>query len=260
MNKKIILIILFFNFFYISFSQHKKIIYVDENYKTIDFITYSKKLDSKLFDIAIASNDTATFKKLRFSEFYGNLNSKVKNQFKKIINKRYKIDTTNIWLIHYIDTIPNIKKMPKESGIEFLDSLNNPTGIFLNNKEFKKKKSHPFKRHKHITSSKDYINRIKQERKRVNKKVNLIHFYNFNKGFPIKTLNSLGYYKDYNNLVSKLFNDKMKMFSVIILYPSGDFYTSKHYYGSSLKEKKLLKTRYFNNQKEKWLNTINKLN
>ncbi|RUA07715.1 MAG: hypothetical protein DSY82_07780 [Flavobacteriia bacterium] len=48
-----------------SYSQTKRIIYADENYKQIDFTEYSKKMKSGLYFFARFENDTAVFKKLR---------------------------------------------------------------------------------------------------------------------------------------------------------------------------------------------------
>lgn len=244
----------------ICVSQHKKIIYVDENYKEINFLTYKKKLQSNLFDIAKVENDTALFKKLRFIEFYGVLKPKIKSQLAKLFNKKYNIDTTKIWLIHYVDFMPNLEKMPEKSGVELLDSLYNPTGIFLNDKEFKKRKCSKA-RHKHITSAKDYISQIDKESREVkNKKVSLLHFYGTNKGFPEEIIKKYNYFQDYKDLIKKLFNDKMKNFSVIILYPNREFYISNFYVGNLKLEKKLVRKSYYNRKKKLWQKRLSKLN
>lgn len=82
--KKNYSIIIFF-FLLTSYAQSKKIIYVDEKFNKINFSDYSKKLRTKLFDIAIFYNDTSTFKKLRYKEFFGTINPRVK----KTINLIY---------------------------------------------------------------------------------------------------------------------------------------------------------------------------
>ena len=260
MKIKIILFIILFNFCQITFSQHKKIIYVDENYKTISFPKYQKKLKSKLFDIALVKTDTAFFKKLRYAEFYGQLNSKIKKQLFLILNKRLSIDTLKTIQIHFIDSVPNTNKLPNESSIEFLDSLNNPTGIFLTNREFKvKHKDYIFKKHRHVQSKKDYIKKIKTEQKKIRKNTELVHLYSLNKGFHEDELKTLKYFKDPNSLIRKLFSDKMKMFKAIIILPNGEFYVSRFSHGSFIKEKKLTKKSYYDKQKKKWLNKLKKV-
>ena len=70
-----------------SFSQHKKIIYADEYFNTINFTYYQKKLSSNLFDIAKIENDTAIIKKLRYASYYGKLKQQqIANYQKYLIN------------------------------------------------------------------------------------------------------------------------------------------------------------------------------
>lgn len=198
-------------------------------------------------------------KKLRYVEFYGKLESTTKNQLFKLLNKRFNIDTSIVWLIHYIDSIPNIDNMPKESGIEFIDSSNKPTGIFLTDKEYKSNyKKYPYRKHKHIFSTNDYLKNISSEKKKVKKNVEFIHFYNYNAGFPEKKLTDLSYFKDPNSLISNLFNDRMKLFKVILIHPNGEFYVSKYKQGHFTKGNKLAKKSFYNRQKKKWLKRINK--
>lgn len=258
MKNSILFYILFSSVIFKINSQHKKIIYVNEAYKITTFLKYKKKLNSKLFDIAIVENDSAIFKKLRYNQYFGKLNKLKKSQLSKLLHKRYKIDSSKVWLIHYIDSIPNIKKMPEESGVEFIDSLGRATGIFLSNKKLKSDyKKHPYTGHMHTQSAKDFIKGIKKEKEKIRNHIELLHFYNFNKGFPTKKLNELKYYEDQQNLISNLFSDKLKKFPVIILHPNGEFYVAQK--NNFKKERRMLKKPYFNKKKKKWLNIINKL-
>ena len=243
-----------------SFSQHKKIIYADEYFNTISFTNYQKKLSSNLFDIAEIENDTAIIKKLRYASYYGKLKAVTNRQLSKILNKRFNIDTTKTLLIHYINSVPDIKKMPKESGIEFLDSLNNNTGIFLTESKFKTDlKKYSYNKHKHVLSKDDFFKKIKSERKKFSKKIELIHFYKTNNGFPVKKLSPYNYFKDDNNLISRLFSDKTKMYKVILIHPNGEFYVSKFSHGSFLREKKLTKKSFYKKEKKIWKKKLTNL-
>jgi hypothetical protein len=257
--KQTLITTFFFIITIFSYAQSKQILYVDENFNKIDFNRFQKKLDSKLFDIAIVENDTATFKKLRYAEFYGQLNSKTKKQLSLLLNKRLYIDTTKVIQVHFIDSLPNVEKLPKQSGIEFLDTQNNPTGIFLTSKEFRtKQNTYPYTKHKHILSKRDYINSIEKEYKSVRKNVELVHLFNENKGIPLDKLSTYNYHEDPNSLISKLFSDKMKMFKSILIHPNGEFYVSRYSHGSFLKERKLTKKSIYDKQKKKWLKKLKK--
>ena len=264
--KKIFYIVCFVLIPFASRAQEKKRIYVDENYKVINFQKFTKKSQSKLFYVINAKTDTALFKKLRFKEFFGKLDLKKKNQLNKLFQKRFKIDTTKIWLIHYIDSLPNIKEMPNKSGIVFLDSLDNEEGEILNKKEFEKtiisrnvnsiNISLP-KKHKHVISFEDYkkivLNEIKKYQKFKN--IYLLHFYSFNKGYPLNDIDSEKWYKDYNLILKRTFTDGMKMYKTIIVYPNGDFYLNT--YGEV---KKVLSSNKFSKEKRKWEKQLEKYN
>ncbi|CAM1347421.1 hypothetical protein [Tenacibaculum insulae] len=258
--KKILLILLLFTY-YINHSQSKKIIYVDEKYNEISFTSYQKKLSSKLFDIAIVEDKNMIYKKLRYYEYYSKLPIKTKYQLTKLFSKRFNIDSTKTLLIHYIDSVPDIKKMPIESGIEIKDSLNK-TIRFISNTELKSNKngSNYLKKHRHIQSFNDYIKNIKSEINKYHKKrLELIHFYNQNKGFPEWKLKEIKYFKDHNSLIKKIFSDKMKTYDVILIHSNGEFYVSNTRNHSYNKENKLAKKSFYDKQKNKWLKRLNKV-
>jgi len=243
------------------YAQSKKIIYVNENYDIIDFHEFNRKLKSDLFFIAHVENDTAMYKKLRFKVFFGKLNSQKKSQLNKLLYMRNRIDSTKIWLIHYIDSLPNPELMPKKSGIVILDSLGHEKGAVLTRKEFEnsivKNTNNSIKvkatvKHKHVLSYEDYTTRILSEIKTYNKFDNsiLLHFYNFNNGFPVNT-DELICLKDYNLSLRKTFTDGMRVYKKIIIYPDGDFCLGS--FGNNyMDEKRLLKYRSFKKVEKKW--------
>lgn len=259
------------------FSQSKEIIYVDENYKTINFKTFRKRLNSRIFQISTTvENDTAIFKKLRFKEYFGNLGKK-KSQLNKLYNQRYNIDSTKIWMIHYIDSLPNVNKMPKESSLELIDSEGRK--ILIGNSEYdrlieQQLRKFPIKdsiiykgrtvalasRHTHISSYSDYNKNILKEIDRIkkHKKVSLFHFYNINKGFPVEDIKNF-WVKDENEILKNSFSDGQFKYPYLIIYPNGDFYTS-HYFKRFSDEKKLFNHKRFKKMKKKWLKEVRKLN
>ena len=229
--KKIFILSVFIFHFFVSHSQEKKTVYVDENYQIVSRKEFNKKNRSKLFYITNLDLDTAFYKKLRYKEFFGKLDFKKKHQLNKLFQSRFKIDTTKIWVIHYIDSLPNVKEMPKKSGIVFLDSIK--------------------VKHKHVVSYEDYRKGISKEKKQYNKfkDVELIHFYEFNKGYPKKDIESDHWYHDNIKMLKRIFTDGMKMYKVIILFPNGDFCLNPYGYD---KVKKILKKKKYYKEKKKW--------
>ncbi|WP_144895026.1 hypothetical protein [Lutibacter sp. Hel_I_33_5] len=268
---KIILLIFFCSAKSILLSQSKKIIYVDENYEFVNFSKYKKKFNSELFEVVILSNDTATFKKLKFKEFLGRIGGSKKSQLNKLLSKRYSVDTNKVWLFHFLDSVPNIKKMPNKSRIKCLDS----TISWLYTNKGKRKKlitsnrnggkknmvKHRCIKHKHLISLKDYIKKINDENKNINKNTELIHLYKLNKGFPKNQLNTYNYFEDKTSILSNIFNDGIKSFKTIIIYPDGNYYTSNFNSNHFNKEKKLTRKKTYKRYKRQWnkkLASVNK--
>lgn len=258
--KRIIILFLILSSYQLL-SQSKKVIYVNENYKKISKKEYQKKLKSKLFDIATTVKDTVILKKLRFSEFYGQLEETKRKQIFKLFHKRFHLDTTKVWVIHYIDSVPDKKKMPLKSGLEFIDSKGKLTGIFLTQNEFKNSYGkYPYKRHRHRTSYSDYIKGLKTENNKYknSKGIELIHLYKTNKGFPNEELKKHNYYKDKLSFFKKFFTDGLKLYTSVLIYPDGNFYASKFHYHNANFEKKLAKEKIYNRKKNKWLKKLKK--
>ncbi len=267
--KKISFLIFLIFFTFQSYSQEKKRIYVDENYKEISFEKFNFKYRSELFDIINAETSTSLYRKLRFKIFFGNLNQFKKSQLNKFYYKKFRIDSTKIWLIHYTDSLPNIKFMPKKSGVFMLDSLGNNIGKVLNKKEFEdkviKRSNYSIKinlksRHRHVLSYEDYDEIISKEQQEYNK-VNdllLLHFYNFNKGYPVSNKKNQ-WLKDLNLIIRKTFSDGISMYKILIIHPNGDYYAGSCS-SCFTDEKKLLKLKSFKKAKKKWYKRLNRFN
>lgn len=190
-----------------SYAQHKKIIYVDEAYIPIDAEEFLRKEKSNLFLVATVKSDTAIYKKLRYKEYFGKIDTVTKSQLNKFFHARFSIDSTKTWLIHYRDTMPNPKLMPEESGIVYTDSTKS--------------------RHRHVSSLKDDQAIIPKELKKYTKFKNLelLHFFNVTNGYPIKT-EEYEWYQDTALLLKKIFSDGMIAYTNLVIHPNGEFYVT----------------------------------
>lgn len=237
------------------YSQHKKTFYIGEDYKPISFKKFTKKKAQPIYNVIIAENDTAIFKKIRFLRYFSKLNPLKKKQFFKLMHKRFKVDSLKPLLIHHIDSVPNAAKMPKESKIEILDENNKPTGKFYpNTYTFDKHENH-----RHLLSKNDYLKGFKKHYDTIdNNKFEYVHLYERNNGFPKKELEKLKTYHDPRNFVRKIFSDGMGVYHIIIVHPDGEFYVSNIKYSS--KENLLLKRKVFDRTKKKWLRYLKKSN
>jgi len=243
------------------YSQDKKIILLDEKYKEIGFDEFNKKAQTDFFYVAIISTDTAVFKKLRFKEIYGKLNSRDKYQLDSLLQKKRNIDTTKVWVIHYKDSLPDVKKMRKKSGIIIIDSTGKEKSKILSWDQYKRnkigKKGYGRLR-KYVTSYKDFKKGFNREKKylRNQKKIELLHFYNINKGYPLDD-DEFNWMKDTNQILRKIFTIGVQMYKTIVLHPDGNFYVITH--NDSLdKQKKAISLHSFKKSKKIWLKEYDK--
>lgn len=261
MIKKEIVIILLFFLSGLAYSQISKTIYVDENYREINIIDFNKKLKSDLFYSIIAKNDTAIFKKLRFKEYFGKIKKNKKEQLNKFFYNKYKIDSNKVWLIYYTDSLPKLNDRFKKSNLHLIDTLT-AEDIIIRNKRYRGKIVKPSDSLRPYTIAlKDSFRKVavhshlqeswrKKEKEYKNiKNVTLMHFYNFNKGYPKKDIISEKWLKDENHLLRNIFSDGMMQYPIIIIYPNGDFYLNYHY----KKLKKILNHKKYLRYKHKWI-------
>jgi len=271
------------------FPQSKRIYYSDEEYKQINYTEFSKKVDSKLYLMAIFENDTAIFKKLRFKEYFGHLSAQKKTQLNKLFYKRFQIDSSKIWLIHYIDSIPNIKKIPKEVIHHFIDSINKKenreivldkesiknhdyyylntplyndslhgflTKRIMNKKELFQFLEHSqYVTHRHINNYNNYRTSISKEKKKMKKykKIILLHFCStdlFNSAGKIDEK----FFIDPNLILKKTFSDGMLMYNNIIIKPNGDFYLNSDF----TLPNHIFNDREYQSLEKKWLKKVQK--
>ena len=254
--KKILLIILFTLLISNGYSQNKERIYLDEHYKEIELREFQKKARTDFFFVAIKSNDTAVFRKLRYRELYGKLDLKVKYQLNGLFHKRYDIDTNKVWVIHYKDSLPDIKKMRKKSGIIVIDSTGKELSEILSWDQYRRSKYRTTKnRHlkKYVTSYGDFIKTIDYEKKYLRNKnlIELLHFYHINKGYPLEN-DKFNWMQDSSQILKKIFTIGLEMYRIIVLHPDGSFYVITHK-DSLDRQKEKIKFKYFQRAKKQWL-------
>ncbi|MGG8495376.1 hypothetical protein ACQY1Q_03085 [Tenacibaculum sp. TC6] len=238
-------------------QKKKTVIYINEKHQITSSKAYYNKLKTQLFDNVTIKKEDTILKKLSYTDFFGKLSSTKIKQLQKLYALRYGIDSTKTWLIHYVDTLPDKSKMPKESGILFKNPLTTDsifitqTALEKGNNSFLYEK-YPY--HKHLKSYPDYIDTWHKEITNTNyvdTSTTLLHFYAVNKGIPDEDIKKYGYYNDISTLLKKSFNDGTGKNKLIIIYPDGAFYTS------TLKEhkkvKKLTQRRIYERKKQKWL-------
>ncbi|MDY0779921.1 hypothetical protein [Tenacibaculum sp. IB213877] len=246
--KETILLILLIFLNLTSFSQKKQesTIYLNENFDKITYKKFKEKLNSHFFARTWAEKEGKKIIKLRYLDYYGKLGSLKKSQLNKLYYQKFKLDTTKVWLIHYIDTLPKV----------------NPNGSIKLTKHNKRLKHLVLGRNDpdktYSVKSKSLKKAASKQKKYYNIKgnhFNFLYFYNIDKGFGKfdKTL----FLKDYNQILKKSFSDGLVTFETIIIHPDGQFYMSWHpLYKKD--EIKLTNYKYYEKEKIKWLNNFNK--
>lgn len=204
MKRKITLFILFFNFCQTIFSQHKKIIYVDETFNEITFLNFKKKINSNLFNTAIIETDSLIFKKLRYTRYFGRLPQKKHSDLKKIFTRFLQIDASKTVLLHYYDSIPSYYKKCISEKIPY-------------------KKSEEVINYTNKLLKKDIVFREVYK--------NPICFSKHKKCF---------HYKDYASFIKKTFSDGTISYNNMIIYPNGDFFSGRVDFIKLYKKKKYL--------------------
>ncbi len=234
----------FFIFFSLSilrgFSQGKQLIHVDENYKEISSSEFERRLKSKLFYYTKYTSDTIDYKKLKFREFFGNIGFEKKKQLNDLFKKKYRIDSSKVWVIHYYDSLPDTKKMPKNTLIEIKYASSTPT---VRNKMS-------------LEVFKKGLRKMKERYWR-NKKAKLYNFYNYKNEYPIAK-SKVKWYKDENLVLKKMFGQGVDMYATIILLKNGNYYFSSTVRPSTT-EKLLLDPQMFVKIRNSWKQRYKKL-
>ena len=220
---QIIFSIIFFLITFFSFGQPK--LYLDENLKKIDSVTYSKKCKIHIFKCLEYHTDSLSVEKVLHKFYFGKVSQTEANQITGLLalDSGKKIKKNDIIVLKYIDSLYNYKtsKRNYDKHVE------------------KHKKFH----HKRYNKKKYNKHKIKWE------KTNYKCVKKFEKTEKIKVLHSVKHTQNdlnnYRNIVvvkdrSVLKNTFFKIiynYNLLILKPNGDYFLS----GACLNDKKLLK-------------------
>ncbi len=245
---------------------NKPSIRLDENLKEIDRATFHQKFKTRLVKQSIHDQDSLVIFKLDFREYFGAIPTNVKSQLNKLFFKRFGADSTKIWVLHYLEALPNVSEMYPKSGIVFLDSLGNDVGGvkkevinlgYNTSYDLNYSRSPSITdvnlRHKHVMSYLDFKKIVPRERKKYDKRseVEFLHFYGINMGYPQEDLEADKWYKDHNLMLRNVFGDPFDMYGTLIVYPDGKYYASRKI-RSFKDEKHLLKEKWYLRYQKKW--------
>ena len=238
MKRKILLLALFLNCFYI-FSQSP--IYIDENMKTIDSVVYNIKCHSFVLKCLSIKTDSLNINKVVYKFKFGKTDSIGYSQIRKFLigKTSQKNDINASLMVNYSDTI-----------FDFKASKNN------------------FDRHvnkhktaKHSKFNKEYYrlntkNIIKKQTKCAQKfkKLGGETFYVFNYDYGYKKENPESYLIKDSRLFKNAFFKSINSTSFLLIKPDGEYFISGGHLSDSLL-KKLLKNKDWSRFKLDWLNS-----
>jgi hypothetical protein len=250
--------LLFCCLWHLSTSGQETEVFYNEKYQKIKKSIFENKLKSKLFFTASWKNDTAKFHKLRYAEFFGKMDSIKHKQLKSQLSSKYNLNPNKRWLIYYIDSLPDVKKMPPKSGFFYIDTIAKDS-IFIprNGRRSKKFDREKYNYRFHVRSLKSYQKGIKRASKKSNSSVECFYLYNFNNGFSIINSKKFRLYKDPNQIVKKVFSDGQISYKAIILDIYGNFYVTSADNGEH--QKIMLTEKGYSTYKRKWLKRIEEL-
>ncbi len=247
--------------FYLT-AQELPVVYVDESLQTIPEEVYVNKQKMNIFLEAEIVTDTVIYKKLFYNKFFGTLDKNKKSQLNKLLYQRYQMDSSKVWVIHYTDSLPDVTTLPKKDKIVYkpVDSTQESKEAALYFNSINRIRSNSFsstdyheklnrtKRYHHF-SYKSWYNSRKKEIKKYSKIDNtlLLHFYDYNAGFPAIDKN-VKWHKDPYSIIKSIFSDGVKNYSRIIIHPDGDFFVS--YCCLTFEEEKELTNKEFFDKKK----------
>ncbi|MGB1308584.1 MAG: hypothetical protein ACPG6B_06715, partial [Oceanihabitans sp.] len=105
----VILLFLSFN----GFCQEK--LYLDENMKEIDIVSYSTKCKSYIFKCLEYKTDSLSINKILYKYSFGKISAIEYNQVRNLLNKDSgnNIKNTDIIIIRYLDSLSNYSTSKK---------------------------------------------------------------------------------------------------------------------------------------------------
>lgn len=180
--------------------------YIDYNTNEITAKEFKRLFNTNLFKKVDIKSDSLHFKTLVFNKRFGTLSKVAKSQLNKHLFFRNGIDSTKIWVVHYVDSLPPLVSRPKVSHIVYLDD----------------KKM----RHKHLVSYNDFVKRSKTHFKEFKNKedVTFIHFLRAGgQDYPQELFKSINWFYDPSGFVKRIFSYGAIHFQTQVIYPNGDY-------------------------------------
>ena len=275
--KKTLLIIVFILISINGFCQKLRFFYQDEKGNNISFSSYRFKLSSGFYYATSSSNDATLINGMKFKEEYGQLDLIQKKQLNKLYAKRNNIDSTKTWLIHYIDSLPNIRNMPKTTGLYSFNEFETKIAEEIKSRRFyhfakdsllRSQKLYEYKGYvgysiKIALNYNDYKKISLQEHKKYAKfeSVELIHFFELNKGYPKEDIKKEKLFQDEYLVLKKIFNKNVDDdYHIIVIYPNGKYYKVYSREIFKVKERQILKYKSFTRLEKLWKKKVKNLN
>ncbi len=228
MNRKTVFIFLYATFsFFNLFSQEE--IYMDENLKVIDSVTFTKKCRAYVFNCKVYETDSIkvnkVLNKFSFGKLYPNQFLELKQFLEKQSNSN--IETNNVIAIVYRDSLlgyhESLERQKRNFDIEKQRLINS-----LPFKITKEQLGHRL----HVPTKKEYEKRIRKYAKEqqkcqtwVEKKLNTKLFYTYSYDVNYPKYNPSIWLKDSGTLKNTFFK-VFKQYSTIILKPNGEYFSS----------------------------------
>ncbi|MCB4809480.1 hypothetical protein LG651_14585 [Tamlana sp. 62-3] len=243
-----------------GFSQVDTI-YVDENYNKLLKDTFKQKLESNAYEGYRYSTDTLVLEMLKVKFRFGNLDKDIKSQLFKLLFARHSIDTSKVLSILYIDSLKSKNDFPKKKYALVQDLYGNTIGKekfrsasvfpseYVDIRKYLKDRN---KNEIRLVTEYNYKGFLKNCKRffSFHKKYDEVTpfiFYNFNAGTEdeFKEINA---YKDYGQLLRKLFALDTEVPKYIVIKNNGEFYASHlmPYLFFNEKDWERTKNKYFN--------------
>lgn len=252
--------IIFSLFLFISFNgicQEK--IYLDENMKELDYISYTKKCDAHIYKCIEFKTDTFAINKMVYKHQFGTITPSEYIQVKSILSKdsKEKIKQNAVIVVKYSDSLYsyNTTKKKHNSLIAF-----HQKAVYDTASNTMKYHKINYKTYNLNTYNKNCKNWLKEQNKCIKKfekidNINVIHSY-LHKEKNTYNYADFHFVKD-RGILKNTFFKIVKNFNVLILKPNGEYFLS----GGHLEDKKikkLLKDSDWSNYIQDWETTVTK--
>lgn len=246
---KILTVLLFFTHF---ICQSQSEIYMDEQMKPIDTLTYAKKCRQYPYKCVFIPTDSILIYKVLKKYDFGSLSPEAYNQIRKllILDSKKNIETNDVIVVKYVDTLRDYLS-DKRKYRDHLDSVNIISSLVFQSKI--STKPHDRKLYqKHIRSwIKKSKKCVKKYEKRLPVSINYVYDYEQD---ALETYGDFNIVKD-RGIFKNLFFKIVCHYNLLILRPDGSYFLSG-YHISDKDVKKLIETQDWSEFKNDWRSTL----